>query len=366
MNILVNNPIQATIIFSAILLVGILVSGRRHYDNEALSPNVSQELKGIAILLVVFSHIGYFLATDTRFLFPLSIAAGVGVNLFLFLSGYGLTISSSKSKDNILQSYRRRLGKLYVPMWITCVVFVILDLVILGKSYSWQYLMNSALGYFSSVNLYADLNSPLWYFTLIIFYYLLFPLVFLKKAPWLSALIIYFISYFIVSGQPSFIQGVIHMYKIHLIAFPLGIIFAWAFAKKPMIDFFGRMKDKKNWLPRIFIIFTGSLLAVYTAFNSNIGLGVKEELTSIITVLALLAVFLVKRVGFKTLYWIGFFSYEIYLLHWPMMYRHDFLYKYFPSWLATALYLVVLIALAWALQKITELILKRKKEIITK
>ncbi|MFZ4648643.1 MAG: acyltransferase family protein [Patescibacteria group bacterium] len=363
MNILVNNPVQATIIFSAILLVGILVSIRWRKDQGILSPDVSQELKGVAILLVVFSHIGYFLASDTRFLFPLSIAAGVGVNMFLFLSGYGLTISSTKSDDTILQNYRRRLGKLYVPMWITGIIFVILDLVLLGKTYQWQYLMNSALGFFSSVNLYADLNSPLWYFTLIIFYYLLFPVVFFKKLPWLSALVLYLVSYLIVNDPPSIIYGVVHMYKIHLIAFPLGMIFAWILAKPSIINIFTKINEKKYWLARVFLVLLSIVIAVYTAFHSNVGLGIREELMSMVTVLALSLIFILKKVSFKSFYWIGFFSYEIYLLHWPIMYRFDFLYKYTPSWLATALYLLIFIGLGWVLQLVTGLILKKKKVI---
>jgi peptidoglycan/LPS O-acetylase OafA/YrhL len=366
MNIFVNNPIQATIIFSSLLLVSILVSIRFRKAEAPLSQNVSQELKGVAILLVVISHIGYFLASDTRFLFPLSIAAGVGVNMFLLLSGYGLTISSSKSNDGILQNYRRRLGKLYVPMWISVLIFVILDFFLIKKSYSWQYLFNTAIGYFPGLNLYGDLNSPLWYFTLIIFYYLILPLVFFKKYPWISAIIIYLASYLIVSDPPSLITGVAHMYKIHLIAFPLGIILAWLLGKTWTINLIDKIKSSSNWLIRILLVLVASAIAIYTAVHSNIGLGIKEELTSIITVLSLLLVFIIKKISFRTLYWIGFFSYEIYLLHWPIMYRHDFLYKFMPSWLATALYFVVLIAFAWLLQRITELILKRKTAEIKK
>jgi len=40
---------------------------------------VTQELKGLAILSIVFAHIAYMLVSDSRFLYPLSVAAGVGV-----------------------------------------------------------------------------------------------------------------------------------------------------------------------------------------------------------------------------------------------------------------------------------------------
>src|SRR3990167_8339061 len=61
-------------------------------------------LKGFAILAVIFSHIGYFLVADHRFLFPLSTFGGVGVDLFLLLSGFGLTMSAL-SKDMSIRDF---------------------------------------------------------------------------------------------------------------------------------------------------------------------------------------------------------------------------------------------------------------------
>lgn len=366
MQVLINNPIQATIIFSIILSVIILISARWRKESDGLSLGVTQELKGIAILMVVFSHIGYFLASDSHFLFPLTIAAGVGVNLFLFLSGYGLTASSSKSKVSIWKNYLRRLGKLFVPMWIVLGIFYALDFFLLNKGYSLVYMIQSALGFFPHADLYQDVNSPLWYFTLIIFYYLIFLLVFSKKYPWLSAIVIYLISYFIIQSQPVFLDNVLHLHKIHLIAFPLGMIFSYLFAKQPVINFFQKLGERKMAIWRWLIIAVGLFTAIYTIQNSNVGVKNMEELTSIVSVLALVAVFAVKKINLKAFYWVGIFSYEIYLLHWPIMYRYDFIYKYLPSWLATILYLFLFILLGWGLQKLSGLITKKNTKINTK
>lgn len=365
MEVLVNNPVQATVIFSSLLALIILVSARRRKENSGLSLEVTQELKGIAILMVVFSHISYFLVNDPRFLFPLSVAAGVGVNLFLFLSGYGLTISSGKSEDKPWRSYRRRLAKLFVPMWIVGVLAVLLDYFLLKTTYSPVYLFQSFLGYFPHANLYEDLNSPLWYFSLILFYYLIFPLFFSKKRPWLSAIIIYLISFLIIWSEPRFLDNVIHLHKIHLIAFPLGMIFAFLFAKQSLINFFQKLGERKQAIWRWLLIVASLLLAFYTIQNSNVGLKTLEELTSMITVLALVIVFSCKKISFRALYWVGLFSYEIYLLHWPIMYRYDFIYKYLPVWLATIVYLFIFIGLGWLLQRISGWITKKREKIAT-
>ena len=47
----------------------------------------------------------------------------------------------------------------------------------------------------------------------------------------------------------------------------------------------------------------------------------------------------------------GIYSYEIYLLHWPLMYRFDFVYKILPPALATCLYLFIFIGLGMVLQR---------------
>ena len=86
MQINVPDPIYQTIVFTVALTEAILLSLKKS-SGEIMSISQTNQLKGVAILMVIFSHAGYFLSTDTRFLYPLSVAGGVGVNLFLFLSG---------------------------------------------------------------------------------------------------------------------------------------------------------------------------------------------------------------------------------------------------------------------------------------
>lgn len=361
MNVLVNNPVQSTILFSIILALVIIVSSRWRKQDAGLSIEASQELKGIAILMVVLSHIGYFLVSDTRFLFPLSVAAGVGVNLFLFLSGFGLTISSKKSTATVWQNYTRRLSKLFVPMWIVLAILLILDYFFLGKTYSLDYIFKAIIGLFTSADLYHDINSPLWYFTLIVFYYLLFPLVFSKKRPWLSAMVIYLISFFIIRSEPAILENVIRLHKIHLVAFPLGMIFSYFLSKDLLIIFFKKIFEKRKTYLRWLILVSSLFVFIYSIKNSNIGIKNLEEVTSLISVLALVLIFSIKKINFKVLYWVGFFSYEIYLIHWPIMHRYDFIYKYLPPWLATIIYLLLFIAFSWGLQKLANLITKKNK-----
>lgn len=345
MLISINNPVQATIIFILLFTTALLFFIKRREVDEVFPHSITEELKGFAILTIIFSHIGYFLVDDHQFLFPISIMAGVGVNLFLFLSGFGLTASTLKKPLGILSFYKRRLLKLYVPFWITLTVYFVLSFFVLRIGYDWLYVLRSFLGIFQSAEIYQDLNSPLWYFTLIIFYYLLFPLVFIKKSPWLSALTIFLISIVIVNHNFSWLSGVSKLYEVHLLAFPLGILACHFLQGK-----------KWPYFPQYFrfgLMFATLALAFYFSFHASIGQGLREEVASLIVMLGILIFSSFKKIEFKLLSLFGFYSYEIYLIHWPLLYHYGFIFGFVPGWLAVGLYLVLFLLLSKILKYIS-------------
>ena len=360
MIISIANPAESTWIFTTILAIAILISSRWKKKGDFFPISTTNELKGLAILTVVFSHIGYFLTTNNSFLFPLSTISGIGVDIFLFLSGMGLTMSSIKKELPIGKFYRDRLLKLFLPLWMVLITFFTLDFLILKINYGWPYIIKSLLGFFQSASLYKDVDSPLWYFTLILFYYLLYPLVFLRKKPWLSAVIIYLAGFIILKLNPSAISSVSYFFGLHFAAFPLGIIFGWLLSDQKLI---GRIKkyavEKKYLSLGIRYVFIILLLGgfYYLQIHSEIGKGQGiEQLASIIGVFLLVALFWIKKTESEALSFLGKYSYEIYLLHWSILYRYDILYNHTPGWLATSSYLVLFVILGWALQKISKTI----------
>ena len=359
MPISITNSIQSTYIFITIFIIGLILTIRRK-DEHGFSKSLTQELKGFAILAIVFAHIGYYLTNNNHFLFPLSIAAGVGVNLFLFLSGFGLVMSSISKKSTVLQFYKNRLKKLYVPMLFTLLLFISLDFLILNKTYGLLYMGQSFLGFFLHADLFIDINSPLWYFTFIIFYYLLFPVVFYRKQPWISGIILFILSYLLILSNPTFLQNVIYLYRTHFIAFPLGVFVAGLIIKYKNSSLESKIKDilhkielHKILKNTIYWIFIGILLWTigYTLYYSNIGKGWLEQATSLLTCGSIILLFLNLKFESRFLYWFGIFSYEIYLLHWPIMARFDIFYRFFPAWFATIVYLGFFILASWAMQK---------------
>lgn len=365
----ISNPVFQTWIFSLIFFFALALSLRGRKANSELFPlETTQQLKGIAILAVVFSHIGYFLFTDHRFMFPLSVMAGVGVNLFLLLSGYGLTAGRLKRDLPIFQFYKRRLSKIFIPFWLALFGFLLLDFFVLKISYSWQFIASSAFGIFPHADLYNDINSPFWYITLILFYYLLFPLIFSRKRPWLSAVLIYLISYGIVSWNPPLFGKVMFLYRTHIIAFPIGMIIAWLFTQKQewILGMMQKIKARLNYpfwqVARYLVMIILIGIISYTAYFSGVGeTAFKEQMISLTTVLSFLLLFIMLKVEVKLLSLFGIFSYEIYLLHWPLMYRYDIFYRFLPAWLSTVLYMVLFIGVAWVFARLAQTIYSTKK-----
>jgi peptidoglycan/LPS O-acetylase OafA/YrhL len=64
--------------------------------------------------------------------------------------------------------------------------------------------------------------------------------------------------------------------------------------------------------------------------------------------------YLAFPLGILFLIWLGIYSFEIYLLHWPLLSRYNFLFKFLPAGLATFLYLPILLGLAYLMNKLID------------
>lgn len=354
-----------------VLAAVCLLSVRRIREAVLFPLSVTQELKGFAILLVLCSHIGNFLVADHRFLAPLSGLSAVGVDMFLLLSGYGLTVSNLRKSQSIRQFYGRIL-KLLIPFWIVLGVFSLLDVFVLHIHYGSHTLFEAAFGIFLTSNLSQDFNAPLWFMTVILFYYLLFPLVRVRKHFWVSALVLLAVGIAMVLSKPSVLGGVMFLYQVHYVAFPLGMLLAWL-ANDPHSQlrqwsarYTGVWRGVQAWaarqwrwlIPIVVAVLIGALV-VLNPHSHNAQGAIVQQLVDITAVLLLILLFIVKRINIAALRLLGVYSFEIYLVHWPLIARYNFLYTHVPAWLATLCYLIILIGLGWMLQRLSGLVASR-------
>jgi peptidoglycan/LPS O-acetylase OafA/YrhL len=370
MPITITNVAESNFIFIAIFLAIFFLSLRKSNSSDLFGMSITQELKGLGILSVVFSHIAYMLVTNEGFMYPLSTIAGVGVDLFLFMSGYGLSVGMLKKPLPTLAFYKRRMIKIFIPFWIALILFFAADIWFLNIDYSTSTIVTSLLGWFPTARGYEDVNSPLWYITWMIMFYLLFPIFFSAKRLWLTALLLALIANIVGMWNPFDLQDN-WLHRLHTFAFSLGMLLAWLLQEtkeKPNRVAFLLKKFRDTLSGIKYYTFIGVLLIFvgYMALHSsendwpivakflgsyNYFIG---QISALLMMAALIVVFSLKRVESKFLSIFGIYSYEIYLLHWPLMSRYDIFFGIFPAWLGVFAWLLSFVVFSWLLQKINK------------
>ena len=366
----IGNPVVESYIFFIIFVVAILVYIRGKIKEDVGFPlSLTNELKGWATIFVVTSHIGYFLFANHQFLYPLSNIAGVGVDLFLFLSGFGLVSSAYRKPLSIAQFYKKRLSKIFISLWLVLIGFLLLDKFLLNITYPWPKIIESFLGIFRTADIFNDINSPLWYLTFIFGYYLTFPLIFMPKRPLVSALLWFLLGYGITKVDPSLFSGVMHLYAWHIIAFPLGVWFAGWMNNLPV--WLKKLFDRTRavwlrlpvwlrWVFRFILLIAAAGAICFWTINPGVGNNKWVlQFISLATVLAIILVAWLKPFRFRLMEYIGVYSYEIYLLHWPLLYRYDFIFNRLPAGVATAVTFLWLLAVSIAFNWVANLLYKK-------
>lgn len=352
----------------AVLLVVLLLTFRKSQRTDIFPVAVTEELKGFGILTVVFAHFAYMKVTNADFLFPLSIIAGVGVDLFLFMSGYGLTVGMLKKPMGVLDFYKKRVIKIFIPFWVALILIFAADAIFLGVTYSVPYMIQSALGWFPTAVGFGDVNSPFWYITWMMMFYILYPLVFMVSKPWLSAIILAVIATLIGTFNPLEL-GDNWLHRLHTVAFSMGIICAWLLLEtkdkeNKLVTAIKEFRNNSNLVRCVVVIAMIGVvgyMSLHTTANhwptltSILGQGFYvDQFTSIVIMIALIVIFSLKKLDNKFLAIYGVYSFEVYLIHWPLIGRYDIFFDYLPSWAAVIAWMISFILVSILLQKIVK------------
>lgn len=363
MTISITDAVQQTSWVAGALLLALIFSARPANKNSIFPIELTNELKGLAILMIVFSHVGYFLVSDHRFLVPLSNYAGVGVDLFLALSGYGLAVSALRKPLSIGKFYLKRLPRVYLPVIVTLAIFLLLDFFILHRAYPVSTTLQNFLGLFPHADLYNDIDSPLWFITFLLVNYFLFPIIFQRRYPIISAVGLALTVWLFIILVPKLnliSVDLVKFYKLHFLAFPLGVMLAGIINQPPALLKLAikklntklSLRHLTMFLSALLLVLAGATLA-FTYTHSFVGHEwTAEALSSVATVVAILIIFILKPIDFKILALFGVFSFEIYLLHWPIFWRYNFLFGHLPAGIAMLIYLGMFVGLGYLYKKV--------------
>jgi peptidoglycan/LPS O-acetylase OafA/YrhL len=126
------------------------------------------ELKGLAILLVLLYHCGAVLGDEN------TIHGEVGVDIFLILSG--LTLALNSVTIPLREFFTRRFLRIYPSYWLALGLFVWMLRFFYGQSRSWETIWQHMLGIhaFTRLAYFADITDSFWFVSIILAAYLVF------------------------------------------------------------------------------------------------------------------------------------------------------------------------------------------------
>jgi peptidoglycan/LPS O-acetylase OafA/YrhL len=355
----ISSPDLNNFFIIAIFFFLSIVSVKRIKPTKLLYVSQTNQLKGIAIILVLLGHLWVHVSQNS----PSIIFSSDSVYLFLFLSGYGLTVSSENHILLFKDFAKRRISKVMIPYWTTTIIILLLDFFFLNKIYS----NNNLILTFTGINITQStqyIDYVRWYITFQLFCYLLF-FIFNKYFSFLKTAAI-LILYLIISVIFSQITGIANRYEL---AFPLGL-------------FIGKIHHKaENIFERKtkICIFTGIILFIllifYKIFNLFDFLKNIEASTIIIKTILFVAIKgianlfyisfsflfiviigLIGKYGYlsKFLHFCGTISYELFLLHGCFLIKYNFIFPLFDTKLISVaffIYFFIILIIAFYFNK---------------
>lgn len=305
-------------------------------------------IKGISILLVVFSHLIQIGFIDFGFLNDRLLSAGAwGVSLFLLISGYGLTKSYEKS--GIDGFFKKRLVSVMIPYVTVQVIVFICDAILLHKTYPGQIIIQTLFGV--NWDIHNGPDQTMWFIPYILFWYVAFYLVFkyLIK-PFSRAVVLFGIACFVMLIFKPFSGDFFQLILFNAFVFPLGIWIA------TITNFVPRIRLRTVLV--LFVIIFALFLTIWISQPIQ-----NEIINKYLGVYVFAPMFFVgaqivqsKNLNIKTLGFIGTISFEIFLLEWIFMNQYNVLAITENKFLAVILYSIVLFTSALVLSKVFNVI----------
>lgn len=299
-----------------------------------LSLQNTTNMKGVAILLVILSHIGHD-GFHHRMFVPLG---GFGVAIFLILSGYGLM--ESFKKKGLENYFRKRFLRILTPYILWVMIYTI---IMYGMQ--WQIFL-------------SDIRY--WFVEYISIWYIVFFFVqkYVRRYRWLlfglTAIVsFYFLPCLQAQQSLSFIIGVAiseykskleqldkkKLYKTAVLFIVIGI-FAFA-AKQGLAMYYSNISSP-------------DFLIVSNVDDDNNLRKFVQILTKVPIALALIIIMQIKAEKINIKY-IGTVAYELYLVHMPFYSMIDCNYLYLILFFLFVFAMAVI--LSWCNKKITQTII---------
>lgn len=310
-----------------------------------ISNSLTQQLKGLAIILVIIGHL-----SQTGFvnLAPVFIVAGGwGVAIFLFISGYGLSKSYLKTGITF-QVILKRLRSVWFPYALVTLALLLMDHFIFKGSYTTLISLKLLL----ATDFSYSYDKTMWYISYIMMWYGIFYAVFsiniLRKS---HKVFLLFILSLILS---LFIKSPVLDWNFYYFIFPFGVLIGCYTDELMAID-------KPRFYGALAIVFSISI-AVFSGSSDcfhDLSKTIYVALFCFSFLVCTLIIFYITQLESSFLKWIGAISYEIYLLEGVLLWRYKVPYFFSNAFISTAFYLFCLTLASYILSRLITAIDRR-------
>lgn len=179
-----------------------------------INKKVTQDIKGIAICMVIIGHISSIYEPSL-----LNYFGAFGVSLFLMLSGYGLAISYEKNK--LTNFFKKRISKVWIPYVCITSIWIIVDL-----CKGIYYPLKSYALLFAGFDGNRSIDATMWYISFILLWYVLFYVIYrVVDNHLVSFVFLYCMGYiFIGLKNGGVMVNLSWQWGLHAFSFSLGIL----------------------------------------------------------------------------------------------------------------------------------------------
>lgn len=311
----------------------------RRRPNVILDRTQSDQLKGIAILLVVTGHLWLHVSLNNA----IPNLAGEAVALFLLLSGFGLTRSWQKKPLSAPEFVFRRMSRVMIPYWLATISILLLDGLLLGKLYSANDIISTCIGVNFAYSL-RFLDYARWYITLLLIFYVVFFLAnkFLRSLGAVVGIFVFSLFLFVLRRIDLFPFGAL----FHFLAFPLGCLIGCFYDK---LLFY--LSDRKKLLSVLGSGLVGSFVCqIFKNYELHGAVGKLVDLLTLNSQPLFLCLVLLCVIGLLGTYGLyskflgicGMLSYEVYLIHGPLLIKYNVIFGLFSEKFTSISYVLLL------------------------
>lgn len=337
-----------------LIILLTIMSFRKSFERTfsyKLDKNCTEQLKCIAILLVIFGHLSADKIIQAAFL---SHAGSQGVTLFLFLSGYGLTKSYLKKGINKKILFNR-FSKILLPYSMITALWIIIDTFIYHKAYSKSTIILSIIGF----DFNRSIDASMWYISFILLWYIFFNIIFkLPTKNIVKLILLLFVSYlFKYHPVYRYTHEVSYQWGLNAFTFPLGVM-AGLYLDNINKKLGSKYINLAYGFTFLICLFTFMISLGYISLGTHI-FAISNCAFAFTTIIIIL---FINTMGYfsRALNFIGCISYELYLLEAALMWKYLFIrhLQAYNVWLFLIVYFPVVITLSYLLNKLMALIMK--------